>query len=257
MLEGVSKGGKVVGAFVGKSKGALLGISVGANVVGTGVDVGRIEGVSKGGNVVGAFVGKLDGTTSNGANVVGACVVGELVGNNVVGAGVAIGRLEGVSKGGNIVGAFVGELDGTTSNGANVVGDCVVGKLVGDNVVGSAVGLLVGATVRIQVRLLILFVSNVTAPPRAIALPVRFTPVVSVILAAAMIFPANTVFVPNVAELPTCQKTWQALPPLIMFTVELEAVVSVEPILKIKTAFGSPVAFSVSVPVNWAEVLKQ
>ena len=55
---------------------------------------------------------------------------------------------------------------------------------------------------------------------------------------------------PSVAELPTCQKTLQAWAPLIRLTELAEAVVSVEPAWKTKTAFGSPPAFSVSAPVS-------
>ena len=45
------------------------------------------------------------------------------------------------------------------------------------------------------------------------------TPVVTVIEARARIVPRNVVFVPSVAELPTCQKTLHAVAPLIRFTV--------------------------------------
>ena len=52
------------------------------------------------------------------------------------------------------------------------------------------------------------FVSIVTAPLRAKALPQLMVALVfKVILVSARIFPANTVVVPRVAELPTCQKT--------------------------------------------------
>src|SRR5665213_2492146 len=60
--------------------------------------------------------------------------------------------------------------------------------------------------------------SNVTAPFRASALPSRFTPVVSVMDVSAKMFPLNSEFVPSVAELPTCQKTLQALAPLARIT---------------------------------------
>ena len=57
--------------------------------------------------------------------------------------------------------------------------------------------------------------------------------------------PLNAVPVPSVAELPTCHHTLQDLPPLIMVTDELDAVVSVLPIWKTQTALGSPCASSV------------
>jgi len=52
-----------------------------------------------------------------------------------------------------------------------------------------------------------LFEDIVTAAVRAIARPEMTTPVVTVMLASAMILPAILVVVPRVAELPTCQKT--------------------------------------------------
>ena len=56
-------------------------------------------------------------------------------------------------------------------------------------------------------------VSIVTAAVRARAAPDMVAPVFSVMLASARMFPANSVFVPRVAELPTCHHTLQALPP--------------------------------------------
>jgi hypothetical protein len=99
----------------------------------------------------------------------------------------------------------------------------------------------------------ILLVSNVTAPFRANALPIKLTPVVTVILVYARIFPLNAVVVPSVAEVPTCQNTLQGEAPLIRTTDDADAVVSVLPILKAQTALGSPWALSVSAPVNPTE----
>jgi hypothetical protein len=45
-----------------------------------------------------------------------------------------------------------------------------------------------------------------------------------------MMVPWKAVFVPSVAELPTCQKTLPAEAPLVNVTLELLAVVSVLPI---------------------------
>src|SRR4051812_524037 len=78
-----------------------------------------------------------------------------------------------------------------------------------------------------------------------------------VMLVSARMFPPNVVPVPSVAELPTCQNTLQSWPPLFMITSELLAVVRVLPILKMKTALALPSAFSVSVPVSWADDEKQ
>ena len=52
------------------------------------------------------------------------------------------------------------------------------------------------------------------------------------------------------AELPTCQNTLQGCAPLTSFTWLADAVISVEPAWKTKTALGSPWASSVSVPVS-------
>src|SRR6185312_381437 len=99
--------------------------------------------------------------------------------------------------------------------------------------------------------------ASVTAPLRARALPATLAPVFVVMVVRATMLPSNDVVVPSVAELPTCQDTPQADPPLMTFTIEPEAVVSVLPILKTKAAAGLPCALSVSVPVSWAELLKQ
>ena len=93
-------------------------------------------------------------------------------------------------------------------------------------------------------------VSSVTAPVRARVRPVTCAPVVTVMLANARMFPANDVVVPSVAELPTCQNTLPANPPLLMTTDEALAVVSVLPILKMKTALALPWALSVRIPVS-------
>ena len=85
-----------------------------------------------------------------------------------------------------------------------------------------------------------LFESIVTAALRARALPDTLAPVSRVMLAKARILPTNVVFVPMVAELPTRQNTLQSVPPLIITTDELLAVVSVLPILKMKTASAWP-----------------
>ena len=63
-------------------------------------------------------------------------------------------------------------------------------------------------------------------------------------------FPAKSVVVPKVAELPTCQKTLAPLPPFMNATEELLAVVRVLPIWKTKTEAGSARELRVSAPVN-------
>jgi hypothetical protein len=62
--------------------------------------------------------------------------------------------------------------------------------------------------------------------------------------------PTKDVVLPNVAELPTCQKTLQACAPFSRTTDDPEAVVKVDPAWKTNTALGSPPAFSVRGPVN-------
>src|SRR5665647_3384797 len=63
--------------------------------------------------------------------------------------------------------------------------------------------------------LLIVLVSNVTAPLSANSLPSTVTPVVAVIDAYARMVPAKVELVPSVAELPTAQTTLQGWTPLM------------------------------------------
>ena len=93
-----------------------------------------------------------------------------------------------------------------------------------------------------------MFVSNVTAPVRASALPLSVAPVLSVMDACAMMFPDIFVFIPSVAELPTCQITFFDWARPIKLTWP-EAVVSVEAIWKMNTALGSPLPSRVRFPV--------
>jgi hypothetical protein len=117
--------------------------------------------------------------------------------------------------------------------------------------VGVFVGVFVGVAVVAHTPTEMWLVSIVTAPFRARARPgAMFAPVTRVMLVSARIFPWNAVVVPSVAELPTCQNTLQAEPPLIMRTDELLAVVSVLPIWKTKFALGFPRKLRVRSPVN-------
>jgi len=93
-------------------------------------------------------------------------------------------------------------------------------------------------------------VSNVTAPLLASTRPSTVTPVVTVMEVRARMVPRKLELVPSVAELPTCQKTLQDWAPLIKLTWLADAVVSVEPAWKTKTAFGSPPPLSVRAPVS-------
>jgi hypothetical protein len=129
-----------------------------------------------------------------------------------------------------------------------------VGVFVGVNVgppgvmvgvfVGVSVGVAVGAA---QIGTVMVLDSNVTAPsadtPRAKTLPYTVAPVFSEMLWAAIMVPLKSVFVPRVAELPTCQNTLQPgtpTPGLIKTTDAPEMVVSVLPALKTQAALGSP-----------------
>ena len=60
----------------------------------------------------------------------------------------------------------------------------------------------------------------------------------------------NDVVVPSVAELPTFQNTLPPCAPLISVTAEALAVVSVLPMLKMKTELGLPRPLRVRAPVN-------
>jgi len=103
--------------------------------------------------------------------------------------------------------------------------------------------------VQVQIGLVTLLVSSVTAAVRASARPSTVVPVSSVMDASAIIVPLNTVPVPKVAELPTCQKTLHALAPSIRIIELADAVVSVEPIWKMNTESGLPIPFRVTAPV--------
>jgi hypothetical protein len=169
----------------------------------------------------------------------GVCPTGVAVGVGVCPTGVAVGA--GVCPTGVSVGIGV----------ATAVGGAV-GAAVG-GAVGAAVGPAVGEALAVDAAQLekpTWFLSIVTAPFRARALPDTFAPVFNVMLVRARILPTNTVSVPMVAELTTRQNTLQPVLPLVIRTDELLAVVSVLPILKMKTAPESPWASRVSVPVN-------
>src|ERR1700694_3052185 len=92
-------------------------------------------------------------------------------------------------------------------------------------------------------------VSNVTAAFCANALPSSVAPVAIVMEAYAITVPLNAEYVPSVAELPTCQNTLAALAPPLRTTRPCDATVSPDPIWKMKTAFGLPLASRVRSPV--------
>jgi hypothetical protein len=98
---------------------------------------------------------------------------------------------------------------------------------------------------------MVLFCS-VTAPLRARARPSITEPVFTVIEVRARMLPLKKEPVPMVAELGTTQNTLQADAPLMRLTTLFEAVISVEGVLKMNTASGSPWASRVRVPVIWS-----
>src|SRR5687768_1285180 len=81
-------------------------------------------------------------------------------------------------------------------------------------------------------------------PPRR--RPTICEPLFTVIDVAARMLPLKIVVVSSVADVPTCQKTFEAFAPPVRITCAPGPVVSVDPILKIKIAFGSPCASSVT-----------
>jgi hypothetical protein len=94
-----------------------------------------------------------------------------------------------------------------------------------------------------------MLVSKVTAPFRASALPFSVVPVVRVMSESARILPLKVEFVPNVAELPTCQKMLCGWAPPARTTELLPKVVSEEAIWNIQMAFAFPPPSRVSAPV--------
>lgn len=93
-----------------------------------------------------------------------------------------------------------------------------------------------------------MLLSNVTAPFRARALPSMTAPVVMVIEVKARMLPLNMELVPKVAELPTCQQTFEAFAPPARITCLPAVVVSEDAIWKMKTALALPWASSVRSP---------
>jgi len=109
-----------------------------------------------------------------------------------------------------------------------VVGDvvAVVGEVV---VVVGEVVVVVGVVAARHVGTVTALASSVTAPVWAKSRPLTLAPVSSVIEVRANIVPTKLVVVPNVAELPTVQKTLHAWAPPSRTIELLDAVVNAEP----------------------------
>lgn len=130
----------------------------------------------------------------------------------------------------------------------------LVGVVVVVVVLVGVVVVVVGAVVVVgggphSGRVMVLL-SKLTCPLRASTRPDTVVPVCTEIDVNAMIVPTKVVLVPSVAELPTCQNTLHGEAPLMRATVLFEAVINVDPAWKMNTAFGSPCASRVTVPVN-------
>lgn len=92
---------------------------------------------------------------------------------------------------------------------------------------------------------------SVTAPVLARTRPLTEAPLFNVAELEARMLPMKLVVEPRVADDPTCQNTLHACAPFSRTTLLADAVVSVLPAWKTKTAFESPPPFNVSVPVSW------
>jgi hypothetical protein len=78
--------------------------------------------------------------------------------------------------------------------------------------------------------LTIVFPAITTVPVLARALPSSVAPVLNVMDSIAMTVPLKTEVVPKVAELPTCQKMFEATAPPARMTLRPDVVVSVDAI---------------------------
>jgi hypothetical protein len=190
-----------------------------------------------------------DGGAASGQPVTGKVVgTGEGLGAGLGGVGDGLGDVgDGLFGLGDVGDGLVGLGDvGDGLVGLGDVGDGLVGLGdVGDGLGDVGDGLGDGGA---QLGTVMVSSSRVTAPLRASIRPTMVTPVVTEIDVKARTLPWKEEPVPSVAELPTCQNTLQAEAPLVRTTELAESVTSVEPIWKMKTAFGSPCAFRVSAP---------
>ena len=160
----------------------------------------------------------------------------------------------GLTVGTAAIGAAVGAVVGVTLEAAVAIGvaaGATVGVAVGAGVNGGRVpgGMTTGgAALQADVRKWSLI--SVTSPFRASALPWTVTPFASVMDCRARIVPTKEEPEPRVAELVTCQKTLQGLPPLTKTTELVDAVTRDDWAWKTQTEFGSFWPFSVRVPVK-------
>jgi hypothetical protein len=90
--------------------------------------------------------------------------------------------------------------------------------------------------------------ANVTAAVNANNLPSTVAPVFSEIDSSAIIVPLKTEVVPRVAEVPTCQKMFEAFALPLKTIWRPDVVFNVDAICMMKTAFASPLASKVRSP---------
>jgi hypothetical protein len=98
---------------------------------------------------------------------------------------------------------------------------------------------------------------RVTAPDKAYNPPETETAPSKVIEVKARMLPTKIVAEPSVADDPTAQNTPHGCAPFARMTFAAVAVIRVDPIWKMNTAFWFPWPSRVNVPVMKAELLKQ
>src|ERR1700686_3123696 len=135
---------------------------------------------------------------------------------------------------------------GTVMVLASTLIDCPTASVYGPVTTAADTNVIVAVTV--FVGTVMVLPSNETRAFRANTLPSRVAPVPSAIDVYARMLPLKTELPPIVAELPTCQKMLAAWAPPIRTTWRPTVVMSVVPIWKIQTPFGSPAASSVRSP---------
>lgn len=104
----------------------------------------------------------------------------------------------------------------------------------------------------VNYRATIVFAAIVIDPVLASILPSTVAPVFNVMDCMARTVPLNTVVVPKVAELPTCQKILEAKAPPLKITLRPDVVVRVVAIWMIKIAAELPFASNVRSPDEMA-----
>jgi hypothetical protein len=148
--------------------------------------------------------------------------------------------------------AAVGAAVGATVDEVVAIGVAAgaTGVAVGAGVNGGRVGGTTTGGAALHVDVLKWSLISVTSPLRASALPWTVTALSSVMDVIARIVPTKEEPEPRVAELVTCQKTLQGLPPLMNTTELVDAVMRSDVAWKIHTEFGLFAPSSVSVPVR-------